>query len=119
MTKLIIWVSGRPSLNGYRIREFIWSESHKRFIYEGKEFAPEEFNAKFEKAFQNNQDLMPRAMVASVGPVSQVVVKTTPPPSPAAPRVFTLDEALEIVQRDAPERLKKKPGPKTEVMEVA
>lgn len=123
MFKLIIWVSGRPNLEGFKKREFVWNERHKAFIYEGKEFSPEEVNAKYEKAWFNNQDLMPRVRVVDIAtvavePASAVRSVTVTTPAPSAP--ITVEQAEEVLQRLAPERLKKKPGRKaaTEMVEV-
>lgn len=123
MSKLIIWVTGRPSLDGYAKREFKWSELHKKFVYEGKEFLPTEFNAKWEKAFRNNMDLQPQVMViengiaAAPAPVPPPVVRpAAPPPPPPMTSVplhlITVDQAEAVMARLAPERLKAKPGPK-------
>lgn len=103
MSKLIIWVSGRPQIDGHVKREFRWSETHRLFIYEGREFTDAEFNAKFERAWATNDDLRPRAKVVS-----------TSTSSAAEP---TVDEAVATLQKLAPELLKKKPGPK-QMLEV-
>jgi hypothetical protein len=116
MAKMIIWVTGRPSLDGYAKREFKWSELHRKFIYEGREFSPAEFNAKWEKAFQNNNDLQPQAWVTDSSADAPAAPKTVAPPAVPPPPVFrppTVDEAEAVMMRLAPERLKAKPGPKT------
>lgn len=81
--KLIIYVSGKPSLNGYRIREFKWSEKHRKHLYLGAEIEPEKFNALFEKAWRNNSDLDPKAMVIPILPAPAAA----PTPAPAAVKV--------------------------------
>lgn len=87
MFKLIIYVSGKPSLNGYRIREFKWSEAHKKHIYLGAEIEPEKFNALFEKAWRNNDDLSPKALVVPVVAVPAPEVPQVPAPAPVAVEV--------------------------------
>lgn len=115
MSNLIIYVSGRLNLNGHRIREFKWSEVHKKHIYLGRELTPEEFNPLFEKAWKNNADLMPRVMVIGAAPALPV---TAPAPvaTITAAREITADEAEAVLARLRPERLKQKPGRKTQPM---
>lgn len=76
MAKLIIWCNGRPAINGYSIREFKWSVVYNKMVYEGREFEDHEFNGKWEKAFRNNQDLLPQVEVVQVNsaPVKTVEV---------------------------------------------
>lgn len=124
MSKLIIYVGGKPSINGFRRREFIWSDAHKCFIYEGVEIDERDFNAKVEKAFRNNQDLNPRVKIVQF---SDDPIITIQPPMPVMPdvttitaaRVFSLAEAESVMARLAPDRLKKTPGRKPRIMEVA
>ena len=117
MSKLIIWISGRPITHGYVQREFKWSEPHKRFIYLGRELTDTEFNAVWEKAYRNNSDLNPQPIVVSAaesGPASPAA-----PQKPAPSRELTLDEALETVKRLAPNLLKAKPGPRPPTVEIS
>jgi hypothetical protein len=114
-TKLIIYLTGKPSLRGFKIREFVWSAPHGCYIYEGKEIEPAAFNEKYEKATRNNSDLLVRVKVTQNGDAVP-----TPAPQPVALRELTVEDAEAILQRHAPERLKKKTGPKPrEVMEVS
>lgn len=132
MSKLIIWVSGKPTLNGYKRRDFVWSLAHNAFIYEGRELDESEFNEKCEKAFRNNEDLHPRVKLVkfSAGTVTQVepqpekttaTVSTAPIATITASREITLAEAEAVMKRLAPQRLKKPMGrpPKVRTMEVA
>lgn len=111
MSKLIIWVSGRPNLDGFKKREFVWVEKHRAFIYEGREFDAAEFNAKFDKAWQNNQDLTPRARVVDADLPEP---RNTPPPyvPSIADEAMSVEQAESVLNRLAPERLKKTPGRK-------
>jgi hypothetical protein len=105
MAKLIIYVTGRPLIYGHKRREFVWSEAHKLYLYEGREFTEQEFNAIQDKVLTSNADIYPRVKVSTLSPpedISDVVL----------PRAISANEAEEILLRTAPERLKKKPGHK-------
>ena len=103
MAKLIIYVSGKPSLNGFRIREFKWSELHRKHIYLGQEIEDTAFNALFEKAWRNNTDLQPKGMVVHQQELSD------------DQKVEHAEKVLEALR---PDRLRKKTGART-MMEVA
>ncbi len=113
MAKLIIWVGGKPLLNGYRIREFSWSVAHNCYIYEGRELAETEFNEKVEKAFRNNFDLHPKVKI--------VTFSEAPNHTATAQSVgdITLEQAEAVMAELAPDRLKKKAGRPPRMMEVA
>ncbi len=104
--KLIIWISGKPTLHGYKRREFIWSEAHKCYLYGGAEIESSEFNEKYDKAMKTNADMNPRVKV--VGTNGSSVTNG----------LVTLEQAEEVFTRLAPERLKKKTGPKPATVEV-
>lgn len=114
---LIIYVTGKPLLHGHKRREFLWSESLGLYLYGGKELAAEEFNAAYERCLKNNADMNPRVRV-----VGGETVSVKDPAEPllkidvAAPRTITLDEAEATMARLAPERLKKKTGPRAPQM---
>ncbi len=114
---LIIFITGKPTLHGHKRREFLWSPAHSCYLYEGSEIEAAQFNAKYEKAMKTNADLNPRVKVietASAAPISDVVSGEIPP--------ITIEEKLEqaeaVFSRYAPERLKKKSGPKPQAVEV-
>jgi hypothetical protein len=113
--KLIIWVPGKPLLNGYKQREFIWSEAHKCYIYGGSEIDASKFNELYEKAVRNNFDMNPRVKVVDV---QRIAIIEPPPITTITAQEITAEKAEEVLQRLAPERLKKKPGPKPAI-EVA
>lgn len=127
MSRLIIYVTGKPNLHGHKRREFLWSPAHSLYLYGGKEIEADQFNAAYEKAMKNNADMNPRAkVVASIG--VQAESPTSNSGGPAAvtnvtvAHETTVDEALAVLERLAPERLKKKPGRKPNeavAMEVA
>jgi hypothetical protein len=113
--KLIIFVGGRPTTSGHKIREFVWSPTHGCYLFGGKEWAASEFNAAYERAVNQNEDMRPRVKVVGIGaespaPVTPVLIATRPP---------TVDEAVAVLQRLAPERLKAKTGPKPRLQEVS
>lgn len=124
MTKLIIWVPGKPNLHGYRRRDFAWSEKHNCFIHDGKEYAPDEFNAVAEKVFRRSEDMHPCVRAFDDGqkaaPVRPAPVPAPLPVATITAREITEDDAVATLMRLAPHRLKKsKPSARAEVIEVA
>lgn len=112
--KLIIWIAGKPLLNGYKQREFTWNALYSCYIYEGREIDASDFNEVYAKAMKHNSDMNPRVRVVKVSapariesPV-QAVVHIAPPTTPEE----ELQAAEAVIMRLAPERLKKKTGPK-------
>lgn len=75
MPKLIIYVSGRPLVQGYKLRQFKWSEVHKKYLFRATEYALEDFNKAYEEALRQEGDLNPRVMV-----VADVVAAVAPAP---------------------------------------
>lgn len=69
MFKLIIWIPGRPTMNGLKRRAFLWSTAHRCYVYEGAEIDPADFNAKYEKAVKNIPNVKPgvRVIVVDAG----------------------------------------------------
>lgn len=111
--KLIIWIPGKPSIHGHKRREFLWSPAHNCYLYEGKEVDPTAFNAKYEKAMKNNADLLPRVKVIQFEDAKAVPPISDPLTPPVPPSIDEqLDQAEAVIMRYAPERLKKKTGPK-------
>ncbi len=116
--KLIIWIPGKPTLHGHKRREFLWSPAHKCYLYEGRVIESAEFNAKYEKAMKTNSDLLPRVKVIEIASAESAAPISAPPTAapeaPVAPLTIAeqLDRAEEVINRYAPERLKKKTGPK-------
>lgn len=107
MAKLIIYVGGTPNIHGHKRREFLWNPEMKLYLYEGKEIEDTEFNAKFELAMKRNYDMNPRVRVTSAGGeprvIERVVVKDAAPIP--APPTMTVDDAVEVLARLAPEKL--------------
>jgi len=73
---------------------------HGCFIYLGRELTDREFNGVIDKALREGEGMFPSVKVVAFSSEAA-----------AAPSI-TAQQAEEILQRFAPERLKKKPGPK-------
>lgn len=73
MFKLIIWIPGRPTMNGLKRRAFLWSAVHGCYIYEGAEIDPAEFNAKYERAIKNIPNVKPGVRVIVVVPAPETL----------------------------------------------
>lgn len=105
--KLIIWIPGRTNIHGFVRREFKWSEKHKCFIHAGKEYTPEEFSKLTEQVFYRAEDMHPAV---------KVLIEPEPvaPPAPISTittaREITEDEAVSVLMRVAPHRLRRAPG---------
>lgn len=113
MSKLIIYCTGAPMVNGHRRGEFLWSPKHACYIWKGKEYDEREFNDVVTQAFQQFRKIL------------QPLVKVVEFSEPAKPEPteITVAQAEDVMQRLAPHRLKMKPGPRAqaptpEVMEV-
>lgn len=128
MAKLIITTRGSVLVNGYRIRDFKWSEEHKAHIYLGREIDASEFNAVAAAAYKYCLDLDPRVRVVSAAAPAPAPVSSLEQAlaliSEQAPehlkssdeRAMTADAAEEVLLRERPERLKKK---SSKVLEIA
>lgn len=132
MSKLIIWVEGRPNMNGPKRGSFHWSEAHGCYIYGGREIPAAEFNAVYDRARVMNPKLTMKVRVVDVGAAQATIaapIKTPPTVTAVAnvatitmAREITVEEAEAVMVRLAPERLKKKTGKPPEakpMMEVA
>ncbi len=113
--KLIIFVNGRLSINGHKMREFKWNDAHGSYIYEGAEISAEDFNAKYEKAMRNNADLRPRVKVVSFA--GMAVAPVAAPITTISAREVTVEDAVAVLARLAPDKLKKRTGPKPRLPE--
>lgn len=115
MPKLIIYIAARPRTQGYKIREFQWSPEHGVHIYMGRSYDAAEFNAAMDTAMKHNRDLNPAAKVVDVladeTPVRVPVMAPPPIVNPVATisaQEITVDDAVEVLLRLAPEMLRKK-----------
>lgn len=135
--KLIIYINGRPNVHGHKRREFLWNPTHNCHVYRNTEYTPAEFNAVIEKAMSQNQDMFPmvrvvgfaetvsapppidltgrakelESVVASLREQIASPIEEAPAMEPiatiTAAREITLDEAIAVVSRQAPNFLKK------------
>ncbi len=118
MSKLIIWVSGRPIIYGYQRQDFKWSVPHNCFIYLGRELEEKEFNEVIDKVLSRHKDKNPSVKAI----VSKSSIDELPPDDSLHAEKQTdelaLKIALETVHRLAPDMIKKKPGRKPEPVMV-
>lgn len=131
--KLLICAPGRPALNGHKRRSFLWTPEFNCFVYEGRQLTEQEFNTISEPVFKKNGDLRPFVKIAQfsdgkaavdtqfmVPATEHEALKTrykalqarigepvAPVATITAGREITLDEALAVVLRLAPEKLRK------------
>lgn len=103
-TKLIIACPGRPASNGHKRRMFQWNPAFNCYVFENRLLDVAEFNRIVESVCKKHADLRPFSRViedvAVAAPVEPVTTLTTA-------REVGLDEAMAVVARMAPERLKK------------
>ncbi len=116
--KLIIFITGKPTLHGHKRREFHWSPAHGCYLYEGSEIKPSEFNAKYEKAMKTNSDLLPRVKVIDASAESAAPISDKTPAGETFAIEEQLNQAEAVINRYAPERLKKRQGAKPQAIEV-
>jgi hypothetical protein len=129
MPKLILCCAGRPGLNGHKRRSFLWNAEHNCFIHEGRAFEPSEFNEIVQDVCKKNWDLYPYAKVIpdagekfappesaglkeKVADLQEKLATARAEAHAARTADVTLETALAVVEKLAPERLKRKPGPK-------
>lgn len=101
--KLIIWCPGRPVLNGSKRRTFHWNPTFNCYVHENRAFDEAEFNKIVEGVFKKNNDLRPCVRVVEFSEAPAL----TPVATISGGAEVTLEAALEVVQRQAPERLRK------------
>lgn len=116
MSKLIIWVPGRPIIYSYARGDFKWSEAHKCFIYMGRELDEKEFNAVIDKVMSRNEDKNPSVRVIlpdAVTPAAYAVPEDEVPDDSRRAQEsegVALQRAIDVVRHLAPDRLKKPPS---------
>lgn len=133
--KLIICCAGRPAVNGHKRRSFIWSDAHGCYVYESRELDEATFNSIAQEVMSKNQDMRCFAKVIGAGEAGadprvadlerklaekQARLETVQASLIAARSATepTLEQAIALIEAQAPERLKKKPGRKLEALEV-
>lgn len=129
--KLIIWCPGRPIVNGSKRRTFQWNPTYSCYVHENQVFDEKEFNAVVDGVFKKNADLRPCVRVVGFSdgvaatPDAALVsaaeheklkakykalqdrIAGTPVATISGGAEITLEAAIEVVQRQAPERLRK------------
>jgi len=131
--KIIICAPGRPVCNGHKRRMFIWNPTFNAYVFEDRVLDEAEFNRISESVFKKHSDIRPYAKIVqeSVSVVPEPMVPEPmvpekdyaalkekyralqarigeiPPVATIAAREVGLDEAVAIVQRLAPEKLRK------------
>lgn len=131
---LIICCAGRPAINGYKRRSFTWVAEYGCYVHDGKVLSESEFNAVSQEVMAKNQDLRCFAKVVNaaadadprIAGFEKALAEKQARIEALQSSVLTLrahttpslEQALEVVETLAPERLKKKPGRKAELQEV-
>lgn len=113
MAKLIIFITGYPRIQGLKRGEFEWSEAHQCYLFQGREFDETNFNPAAEIALRRYAQMFPMVKVIvsqAAATVPPVTVDELPPEEPSDAE--RLAAAIAIIERLAPDRLKKKPGPR-------
>jgi hypothetical protein len=122
MSKLIIWVEGRPNMNGPKRGSFHWSPVHGCYIYGGKEIDAEDFNAIYTKVVVGNPALRAKVRVVYTGEIAPAAAQTVTAVANVSTittaREITVEEAEAVMVRLAPDRLKKKVGKPPQLMEA-
>lgn len=106
MAKLIICCKGNPAVRGYKLYEMLWNDERRLYVYQGREFDELEFNDVVEKALDRHKEFHPFVKVVSTSG------KAVPQVITVSARQITAEEAEAVLKKLAPERLKKKPGPR-------
>ncbi len=114
MSKFICFIEGRPIVQGFKRYEFIWDEALYCYVFRGKSFTEAEFNKITSAVFTNitYRPLFPQVKCIEESPAAESAPVAPAPVETIDEPEITLDQAVEVMQRLAPERLKKKPGPR-------
>lgn len=112
MPKIIIYITGKPGLHGFKRREFLWSEPHKLYLWGGRELELREFNDAWPKAYSRNHDMNPQVkVILEAG-------KTEGPPAKAPTK-----DGAQVVKGAVTSVSKPRPQPKqpavTRALEIA
>ena len=110
--QFILYVTGKPRLHGVRKREFMWSNEHGCYVFESRTIDEKEFNLIVPQVLRKYEDMRPAVKI--VTPESELqtapLISDIPDIPPTAPREITLDEAVAVIQKLAPDRLRNRPG---------
>jgi len=116
MPKLLLYIPGNARSQGFKLYDFLWNVEHACFLYEGRPLELAEFNTKYEYCMKRFRHLLKNISVkvlADPAPAIELDVALSPP------REMTAEEAEAVLEKLAPHRLKKKPGPKIDQPAVA
>jgi hypothetical protein len=110
MSKLIIYVTGRTLFHGFARGPFKWHKPTGLYRYEGREFSEAEFNKIVDKVLHDYSDMNPSVRITEFSSTAPAI------PEPVAQihngHEVSLYDALSVVERLAPEKLKRKTGPR-------
>lgn len=104
--KFLIYVRGNPLVNGHVRMRFRWVPKYELYLWDGKETDVDEFDKVMAEAFKN-------PLYKIMNPEAKLAPGTFQ--APAAAVEITVADAEAVMERLAPHRLKRKPGPKVEV----
>lgn len=107
--KFLFYLEGNPLIQGHTRLEFKWSPAHGVFLFEGKETEPKDFDAVARTVFGPRYRNLFFPLVKLAGAAAAAAA-----PVADKPAEITVADAEAVMERLAPHRLKKKPGPKVE-----
>ena len=81
MAKLIIFLTGRPQIYGYKRGDFTWSVDHKCYLWKNRILDEREFNEVADKAIHEHEIDHPSVRIVEFSKVAE-------PPPPPAPRML-------------------------------
>ena len=114
--KIIIYLDGHPNTHGHSRLQFKWSTEYACYLYQGKVFEDaKEFNEACRASTSGpNAQIFRRLGWAINVKILEAGPTFMQPPAPTVPDI-TMAQAEEVLERLAPHRLKKKPGPRADL----
>jgi hypothetical protein len=101
----LVYLKGSPLVQGHVRMRFRWVPKYALYLWDGKETEAKDLDEVCDTVFVKQP--IYRQMFPSVK-----ITPGTNAPQPPQEKEITLDQALEVVERYAPHRLKQKTGPK-------
>ena len=108
MAKLIIYSKGNVLVNGLVRGEFTWMPEYGTHVFKNKVLDEVEFNEVIERVLRTYTKFFPLVKVVEF---SKPAAAAPEPIAETIPEEMSLSDALDVVGRLAPHRLKKQPGP--------
>jgi hypothetical protein len=110
--QFIAYLTGNPAIQGYHRRDFKWSPEHGCYIYLGRTFDEKEFNVLMPAIWKKYREHFPQFKILDAPKTEPVVAAPAPVASlqidvPQAPVEITVEAAEAVLQRLAPEKLRK------------